>query len=255
MLHHAHIYMQQPPHRITVELIGTGGTGSHVLRELGRINDALLATGHPGLNVRAWDPDSFTHANVGRQELSASDATVNKAVALVTRSNRYYGTGWTAEPAEYDGTGTSNIIITCLDRPSARARVEKMVRAAIKSKGNGMHDADRPLYWMDFGNARDGGQVVLGTWGTHKQPNVKCQGRLDNILQMFPKLRRMKDPVDMPSCSAAEALQRQGLYVNSLLAQWGCELLWRLLREGTISHHGVVVNVQKVIVNPILISK
>lgn len=35
-----------------------------------------------------------------------------------------------------------------------------------------------------------------------------------------------------PSCSLAEALERQDLYINSILAQVGCDILWRMFKEG-----------------------
>jgi hypothetical protein len=45
----------------------------------------------------------------------------------------------------------------------------------------------------------------------------------------------------LPSCSAAEALDRQGPFVNPTLANHALALLARLFRYGTVSYHGGVV--------------
>jgi hypothetical protein len=46
----------------------------------------------------------------------------------------------------------------------------------------------------------------------------------------------------LPSCSAAEALERQEPFVNSTLANHSLSLLAHLFRYGTIKHHGGFVN-------------
>ncbi len=50
------------------------------------------------------------------------------------------------------------------------------------------------------------------------------------------------DNDDRPSCSAAEALERQEPFVNQVLAQHALALLARLFRYGTVSYHGGFIN-------------
>jgi hypothetical protein len=45
----------------------------------------------------------------------------------------------------------------------------------------------------------------------------------------------------LPSCSAAEALDRQEPFVNPTLADHALALLARLFRYGTVSYHGAFV--------------
>jgi hypothetical protein len=45
-----------------------------------------------------------------------------------------------------------------------------------------------------------------------------------------------------PSCSSAEALERQEPFVNSTLAQHALALLARLFRYGTVCYHGGFIN-------------
>jgi len=52
------------------------------------------------------------------------------------------------------------------------------------------------------------------------------------------------DDDGLPSCSAAEAIEKQSPFVNQVLAQHGLALLARLFRYGNISYHGGFVNLR-----------
>ena len=69
----------------------------------------------------------------------------------------------------------------------------------------------------------------------------------------MPQLKRIKEEKQGPSCSLAEALEKQDLYINSTLAQFGCNLLWKLIRDSNIRQHGCYVNLETLSVNPIKI--
>src|SRR5689334_2966599 len=77
-VHYTEQYIINPPHPITINVIGCGGTGSQVLNSLARMNSALKALGHTGLYVRAVDPDKVTEANMGRQLFSMADVGTYK---------------------------------------------------------------------------------------------------------------------------------------------------------------------------------
>ena len=49
-----------PVHKVTVGLIGVGGTGSYVLSILARMNAGLVGIGHPGFHVTAYDGDNVS---------------------------------------------------------------------------------------------------------------------------------------------------------------------------------------------------
>src|SRR5690606_13656720 len=66
-VHFTDNYLLNPTNPITVNVIGAGGTGSKVLTALMEINESLIALGHAGLQVRLWDDDIITTANLGRQ--------------------------------------------------------------------------------------------------------------------------------------------------------------------------------------------
>src|SRR5688572_1782483 len=91
-----------PTNPVLINLIGAGGTGSQVLTALARINQSLTSLQHPGLIVRVYDNDEITEANLGRQLFGASEIGLNKAVALINRLNRFFGTNWKAVPYQFN---------------------------------------------------------------------------------------------------------------------------------------------------------
>lgn len=128
--HFTHNYITNPRHRVTVNLIGAGGTGSQVVGALARMDYALYKLGHPGLSVTIIDDDIVTEANIGRQLFSASDIGLSKANVLATRINSFYGTDWEAKKMMYDGKNfdAANITITCVDNVNARIAIGKNLR-------------------------------------------------------------------------------------------------------------------------------
>jgi PRTRC genetic system ThiF family protein len=250
-VHYTDTYLLNPPHKVTVDLVGLGGTGSQVLTNLGRINHALVALNHPGLHVRCWDDDIVSDANIGRQLFSHSDIGLNKAVVLTTRINRYYGTEWEARPVAYTGTEYSNYTISCVDSAMARLMIDIRLEGGVKKK----QPTDRPIYWLDIGNLQKTGQVCLGTVTEVKQPKEEknTRSKLPDVVKVFPMLKKVKEEKQGPSCSLAEALTKQDLFINSVLAQFGCNLIWKQFREGVIKHQGCFVNLESMNVNPIKI--
>ena len=57
-----------------------------------------------------------------------------------------------------------------------------------------------------------------------------------------------------PSCSLAEALTKQDLFINSALANLGSSLLWQLFREGMLSNRGFFLNLHEFRSTPIKVA-
>jgi hypothetical protein len=73
----------------------------------------------------------------------------------------------------------------------------------------------------------------------HKVRNRRHKLRLRTVSELFPEVIQGElDGDGLPSCSAAEALDRQEPFVNPTLANHTLGLLARLFRYGTISYHG-----------------
>jgi PRTRC genetic system ThiF family protein len=256
--HYTESYLLNPLHPVTVTLVGCGGTGSQFLNNLARIHAALVALGHPGLHVTAWDNDEITTANLGRQLFSSSELGMNKAVALITRINRFYGLQWDAEPKLFEphiDTSFGNIIITAADNVSIRKLIGSIIHERTIKNNNRFYyqPENRNYYWMDLGNSKTSGQVILGTSGKIVQPKkVRYSvSELDTITELFPNLESFEKDDDTPSCSLAEALTKQDLFINSILAQYGANLLWKMFRELKLEFHGLFLNLQTLQTNPI----
>lgn len=258
-VHFTDNYLLNPTNPISVNLIGAGGTGSKVLTGLLEINESLMALGHAGLQVRLWDDDIITTANLGRQRFFESETGLYKSVALINRVNRCIGTNWKAENRKFekDNFGKipeeaqATIFITCVDNVKARFDVAEILNAL----GNRRNYRDTPKYWLDFGNSQHTGQVLLSTIGEIKQPNsekYETVASLPFVTEEFGDLlKQFEDQDDTPSCSLAEALQKQELFINSSLAQMGCSLLWNLFRNGMTEYRGFFHNLKDYRTQPI----
>lgn len=256
MIHYTDNYLLNPTHKVTVNLVGCGGTGSQVLNLLAKMNVGLQALGHPGLFVTVYDDDIVSDANRGRQLFSEADIGVSKAVVSVSRINRFFGTDWSAVPEKYDqiGAGTSpraNLLITCVDTAKTRVEIAKNFTKDV-DKRKGREPNLWEFYWMDFGNLKETGQVVLGSAGHVMQPNQPAViHKLKNVVQYFPQLKKIREKNQGPSCSLAEALNKQDLFINSTLANHGMSLLWTMFTKGRILNQGVYLNLSSSQVNPL----
>jgi PRTRC genetic system ThiF family protein len=245
--HYTASELLNPANPITVCLIGAGGSGSQVLTGLARMSHSLQALGHAGLHVSLWDNDTISEANRGRQLFAHCEVGLPKATALITRTNRFFGTDWKAVNKPFTRATAKDraaLYISCVDTAAARFEIAQVLGSIDVFNAR----ADIPRYWLDFGNGRDTGQVVLATIGDIKQPatsNYSPVARLPFVTEEFGELLTLSDANgDMPSCSLAEALEKQDLYINGALAQMGCALLWGMLRNGMTRHRGFFLNLR-----------
>ncbi len=252
-IHFTSSQLIQATNPITVNLIGAGGTGSQVLTALARMNYALNELDHAGLDVRLWDDDTVSEANLGRQLFAECELGMYKSVALINRVNRFFGTNWKAESRKYekdqDGDipngASATITLSCVDNVKTRFAISEIL---TEIKENGRYSQNRPVYWLDFGNSRNSGQVILSTVGELHQPQSEKfipVGNLPFVTEEYGDLLTQSEQSDdTPSCSLADALEKQDLFINSTLAQMGCSLLWNLFRNGMTDTRGFFLNLK-----------
>ncbi|TWI20308.1 PRTRC system ThiF family protein [Sphingobacterium siyangense] len=262
-VHFTDNYLINPTNPISVNLIGAGGTGSKVLTALMEMHHSLVALGHTGLHLRLWDDDIITDANIGRQRFAPCETGLYKSVALINRVNRFMGTNWKAETRKFERdclgkqpeNAGASIFITCVDSVNARFEIADMLKGL---NGNNAH-INRGRYWLDFGNSQYTGQVLLSTIGTIRQPNSQKYATVENlpfVTEEFGELLKQSEAQDnTPSCSLAEALEKQDLFINSTLAQMGCSLLWNLFRNGFTENRGFFLNLKDFRSQPIPVAQ
>lgn len=230
---------------VKIVLVGAGGTGSHVLRRLATIHMAWIELGHPeGLDVTVIDPDTVSKTNVGRQNFWPSDIGQPKAEVLVNRCNMLMQTNWRAECAKvtdqtYFGSRV-DMVIGCVDNRKGRGAILNALKRS----------ANPSAYYLDIGNREHDGQVVLGEVFSS---SYKRENRLPHVADLYPDIidESLDATDDTPSCSLAEALEKQSLFINDAMANSGCNMLWELFRYGHISHHGQFVNIKSGRVTPL----
>ena len=230
---------------LNVVLIGVGGNGCEMLRSLVDIHKSLLALGHPGgLKVTVYDGDTVSETNLLRQSFWEADLNKNKASVLVHRYNVFAGLNWTAIEAHFNLDDASvfntDIVITCTDSGAFRY-----------SLGEEYLDTNGYSLWLDMGNARNTGQVVLG----HLSGEPDIPLRLPNVYDLFGLSLLDGDKSKVPTCSAEAALGQQNLFVNRTLTNHASAVLWGLLQNGSINNHGLFMDLDKQSVSPLAIHK
>ncbi len=244
--HYLEQYIASAQHKITINLVGCGGTGSHVLSNLAMINYSLVKLGRAPLFVRVFDPDIITHHNIGRQLFSPADEGQFKAEVLITRINRFYGLQWAfinelypMFPNKQDRHDSgANFTISCVDTIDAR----KQIASGQSTNGRNNHYSVA-YYWLDIGNSQDSGQIILGTLRPINQPKGNFCRMLPLFTDEFPNA---KDDKNEPSCSMAEALARQDLFINKFMATCATHMLWDLLINFRINYRGIYVNLKDI---------
>ena len=231
---------------------------------LARLHTALRALGHPGLNVHVYDPDKVSPANLGRQLFSAADLGCNKAQVLVNRVNCFFNLQWQAHPTKLTRNSGQcwDFLIGCVDSAVARQELDRC----------NFH------YWLDLGNSAKFGQVVLG-----ETSRAGKRSRAESVARSFSRnmsknenggargMAALERPSvaqhswhlppaqaqarckedNTPSCSLAEALERQDLFINQSVATFALQLLWQFIREGGLNIHGYFINLESGRVTPL----
>jgi PRTRC genetic system ThiF family protein len=233
--------------RVRVALAGVGGNGAQMLHCLVRLDRAMRELGHPaGLFVSAFDPDTISEANIGRQIWFPSDIGENKAIVAVERINMAYGLDWMAIPTRYDANlnrdwSHCDILISCVDTRSARAQFHRFIG----------QEQGPAHYWLDLGNEEHVGNCVLGEIPS-KRRDQKTTQRLPMVTELFPALLdKHKPESNTPSCSLRISLQSQGLFINDVTVRFAAQMLYRLFTTGQIQYHGALINLESMRVNPI----
>jgi PRTRC genetic system ThiF family protein len=226
--------------------VGAGGNGSKLLMGLHHLHEALVAYGFAGLHVTLADGDTVSESNLARQSFWPADLGRNKATTLIGRLNLAAGHDWVALPEHLTARHQvpADVVISCVDSRAARAIVAE--RATDQNRS--YHQ--QPYYWIDLGNTSRGGQVVLGQpANARNRPSAK---RLRCAHELFPEIADATQAEDdAPSCGTIEAIERQDLFLNDMLANQALNLLWNLLRYRSLSTHGAFVTSSTGLCTPI----
>lgn len=227
-------YFKIPSNRkARISLAGCGGTGSQMLITLARLDMSLRMLGGAGLKVNCHDPDKVSAANCGRQAFFDCDIGHGKAEVLAQRLRLCFpGFEVMAHKDKFRLDENFDILISCVDSRKSRREI-----------CNIRHHLD--VYHIDCGNGANYGQVLMGNgtallpWPEEVEPGLIAHGPED----------------DAPSCSVAEALEKQELLVNDFSARIAGTLLWNLFRHGYTEIRGAYYSLNPIMINPLKIEK
>ncbi len=219
-------------------IVGTGGTGSALARIAARLLWQRQQLGQTVPTLHLIDPDVVEAKNVGRQGgFSPADIGGYKAEILARRYSLALGLPivWSNEAFDADQhLPHGSVLIGCVDNHLAR---QTLVAAA------------EGVTYLDCGNARTHGQVVLGSTASREkvmttlammeQSNnemVPCR-HLPNIALLYPELLEPEPPTVQPALSCAELVmaEEQHVLINDAIALVAGQYLYKLLHRDPLT--------------------
>lgn len=217
--HTAHL---RPQPRLTLLLVGLGGTGSCLAESLAALAVTLRARPEsPRLELLFVDDDRVGEENIGRQRFARCEIGEYKSLTLAARLNAAYGLSIQAAPIRYV-TGSldrllpqrpsadSLLLIGAVDNPAARACFAQ--------------DVERHgFWWLDCGNAHSNGHVLIGNGRRPRlHPAIRVVENLPAPHQQDPAIIAPPPPVPH-TCAALADLAPQGLTINRAIAAVAAE--------------------------------
>ncbi len=228
-------YIANPTHNLEVASVGVGATGSFILPELASISNMLQMLDRKPLDIVVFDPDKIEPHNVNKQKYHDADIGDYKAEILTSRVNRAYGMGIKSENRYFDAVDVKdsfNIIVSCVDDVRTREYIDQAIkRLEDNYNHNNSHRTYSEIYhWIDCGNSKDYGQIILSAHHERKLPT---------IIDVHPDIEEDKNE---PSCSLRESLNQQSFIVNKMTGILAIEMLSSLLFDFNILHSQVYFN-------------
>jgi PRTRC genetic system ThiF family protein len=226
----------------TVVLVGCGGTGGFLTEAvcrllLGRRAELFLV-----------DMDRVEPHNVARQAFDRADVGHFKARVLAERLSRRFGreVGYSVLPYDrrlhaevFAAPSALRLLVGCVDTAAARRAL-----AATLDAGPAAWQGATDTWWLDTGNGRNAGQVLLGNAtraeqlrGAFDRGRGTCRAlpapglQRPDLLQAppLPDPRSSRPPGGAPDCAEAVAADEQGGTINQVVAAVAAGFVERLL--------------------------
>lgn len=214
-----------PRHKTKIYVVGCGGTGSRVLVDLSALSQNLVEMGHLGFEIHVFDNDIVEQHNIGRQMFYQCDLGYFKSHVLASRINRSYGDNIKSYQrlcTKEDLAEHPDVLITCVDNVDFRKIVD-FAYSDLKSN----------LIWIDTGNGKDSGQIIMSIFDRKK-------GKITpTCVDLFPD---MKNNNVEPSCSTREALKKQSFMINKFIANFTIQFLVNIFIDYQIPYTQLYFN-------------
>ena len=212
----------------TIVLVGCGGTGSFLAEAICRLFIGRTAS------LYLVDMDRVEAHNVARQAFDSGDVGGFKAQVLTQRlAQRFRCTiGYAIQP--YDSglharifpaqPSRLHLLVGCVDNSQAR----QALAASLEGRSD--------VWWLDCGNGRNSGQVLLGNTshagglrGAFDEREGVCCALPSPALQRPDLLDAPPSPAPPLDCAEATAREIQGPTINQVVAAIAASFVEKLL--------------------------
>lgn len=246
-------------------LVGCGGTGSWLAPAVVRVARLLRERFNKRTTVTFVDGDTVEEKNIYRQNFCEAEIGMQKAAALAMR----YGTAWGMEIescTDFLSKKNANlllhgaVVLGCVDNGPARKLIEDTSWMA----------------WIDSGNTRDSGQILIGVrlrdWADNPKKFWKeifalqgCCGWLPSPAKVHPEIvaephkrtgkslgiasslrssQQAPSAEDSLSCAEMALEDSQGLTINQRMAAEAADYLVRLLITKDLRKYATYIDLE-----------
>jgi len=236
-------------------VVGAGGTGSFVVPALARLIFELKEQQNKSAEMLIVDPDIVEANNIPRSNFCFAEVGRYKAQTLAERVTTAWGieTSFSCESLDSEkhfknsnsDYRSLSIIVGCVDNYRAR---REMHRALDEFRSYG--ESSR-VWWIDGGNGKTSGQVLLGSTTKTLKPEQYFTGT--SICRALPAPSLQHSDLLKPekveaksdaSCPERVRLGEQGLNVNQRVAVEMAEMLSSMLLTRTLKRFAVYFDLE-----------
>jgi len=231
-------YARRFDQEATIVLVGCGGTGGFLAEAICRLLIGRSAQLH------LVDLDRVETHNVARQAFDRTEIGQFKAEVLAERLARHFGRviGYSVLPYDRNlhaqvfshPSSQLNLLIGCVDNAAARRQIAATLDG--HSSSYGYPPVLQSVLWLDCGNGRNAGQILLGnaTRAEALRGAFLTQRGICRALPA-PNLQRpdlLDAPPESPApvdCAEAVATGDQGSTINQVVAAIAASFVEKLL--------------------------
>jgi len=227
-----------------IVVVGAGGTGGYLIRDLARFIYALKEKGDTRpFVISLVDADIVEKRNVLRQNFTRGDIGKSKAEVLARRYSNAFGieiqavtemlsslnVGSLMENSSIGRRRFCNLFIGCVDNHKAR----RVIAGHLERGYN--------AYWIDSGNETKSGQVVIGygskNW-RHVKPDRNTEYWLPNVSHLYPEILDSamdEKEVKKVSCAERSMTDTQNIFINMTAAGHVLSFIRQVIMEESIT--------------------
>jgi hypothetical protein len=240
-----------------IVLVGCGGTGGFLAEAVCR-----LLLDRPA-ELYLVDHDRVEAKNLRRQAFQDGDVGKYKAQVLAERLSRRYHRAIGYDVRPYDDGAHGRVwrrtrsrlplVIGCVDGAGGRNAIR---RSMVDHDPTAWRDGESaPVWWLDVGNGRNDGQVLLGNLAdprslprSFRLGAQQCLGLPAPSLQRKDLLVAAPVPKPAPDCAERVLARDQGPTINQVMAAVAASFVEKLL-AGTCAWMAAYVNMDDGVVS------